>query len=147
MHGPKEVYLILIDNGRKEIIKESFKELLYCFNCGGCLYFCPIYRQIFDNYGFHYIGGRGIGMTMIQDGEKKAFEKGLYFCTTCQACKVNCPFEIDIPKLMKKLRKKVIAKGLETRINEKMIENIRAMGNPFGEEVKDGKIPKNLYCC
>jgi len=49
--------------------------------------------------------------------------------------------------LIRKLRKKGIGKGLETRINEKMIENIRAMGNPFGEAIKEGKIPKELFCC
>jgi len=45
------------------------------------------------------------------------------------------------------LRKRAVEKGLETRINERMIENVRTMGNPFGEEVKDGEIPKELYCC
>ena len=136
MHGAKEVYLILIDNGRTKIIEDGFKELLYCINCGGCLYSCPVYRQILDNYGFHYIGGRGIGITSLQEGEQKAFDNGLYFCTTCQACKENCPFEIDIPELIKKLRKKSVEKGLETRVNERMMENIRTSGNPYGEEVK-----------
>ncbi len=147
MHGAKEVYLILIDNGRTKIIKEGFEELLHCFNCGGCLYFCPVYRQVFDNYGLHYIGGRGMGMTLLQEGEGKAFERGLYFCTTCQLCKENCPFEINIPELIRKLRKRAIEKGFETKVNEKMMENIRAMGNPFGEAIKEGKIPKELFCC
>jgi iron-sulfur cluster protein len=147
MHGAKEVYLILIDNGRTKMIQDGFKELLYCINCGGCLYFCPVYRQVFDGYGFHYIGGRGIGMTMLQEGEQKAFDNGLYFCTTCQACKENCPFEIDTPELMKKLRNRAVKNNIETKVNEKMMENIRSMGNPFGEEVKEGKIPKELFCC
>ncbi len=145
--GTKEVILILVDNGRSEIIKQGFGELLHCINCGSCLYFCPIYRQVFDKYGFHYIGGRGIGMTLFQEGVKKAFDSGLYFCTTCKLCKENCPLEIDIPELVRKLRKMSIKKGHETPVNEKMMENIRAMGNPFGEEVKDGKIPKELFCC
>jgi len=147
LQGAKEVYLILVDNGRIQMIKENFKELLYCINCGGCLYFCPVYRQIFDNYGFHYIGGKGVAMASLQEGVEKGFDSGLYFCTTCQLCKENCPFEIDISKLIKKLRKKAIEKGLETRINERMMENIRTMGNPFGEEIKEGKLPKELFCC
>ncbi len=147
VQGAKEVYLILVDNGRTQMIKDGFKELLYCVNCGGCLYFCPVYRQIFDNYGFHYIGGKGVAMATLQDGTEKGFDSGLYFCTTCQACKENCPFEIDMPELIKKLRKKIVESGLETKTNERMMENVRTMGNPFGEEVKDGKIPKELYCC
>jgi len=147
MHGAKEVYLILIDNGRTKMIKDGFAELLYCINCGGCLYFCPVYRQIFDNYGFHYIGGRGVGMTLFQEGTKKAFDSGLYFCATCEACEENCPFEVDITELVRKLRKKAIEAGLETDVNRRMMENIEAIGNPFGEEVKKGKIPKELFCC
>jgi len=49
--------------------------------------------------------------------------------------------------LIRKLRKRVIEKGFETKVNERMMENIRSMGNPFGEELKEGKIPKELFCC
>lgn len=147
MQGAKEVHLILVDNGRSEIINDGFSELLYCINCGSCLYFCPIYRKILDNYGLHYLGGRGVGMTVFQNGLKEAFERGLFFCTTCEACKENCPLEIDIPHLVRKLRKKSVENNLETSANQKMIDNIKAVGNPFGEEVKEGKIPKELYCC
>jgi iron-sulfur cluster protein len=146
MHGAKEIYLILLDNGRSEAIKNGFKELLYCINCGSCLYFCPVYRQIFDKYGLKYFGGRGVGISAFIDGIEKAFTDGLYLCTTCSACKENCPLEIDIPELMRKLRKKAIEAGLETEANKRMVENVAADGNPFGK-IEEGKIPKELYCC
>ena len=145
--GAREVFLILIDNGRSKMIEEGLEELLYCINCGSCLYFCPVYRQIFNHYGFHYFGGRGVGLTVFQEGIETAFDRGLYFCTTCMNCKVNCPLDIDIPNIMRKLRKKAVESGFETSVNEKMMENVRTLGNPFGEEVKEGKIPKELYCC
>ena len=47
--GAKEVYLILLDNGRSEILRTDYKELLYCINCGACLNFCPVYHQIQNN--------------------------------------------------------------------------------------------------
>lgn len=147
VHGAKEVHLILVDNGRSKIIEQGFEELLYCINCGSCLYFCPAYRQVLDNYGLHYFGGRGIGMTLFQQGAREAFDAGLYFCTICQACKNNCPLEIDIPKLVREMRKITVLLGIRTYANERMIENIKAVGNPFGEEVREGKIPKELYCC
>lgn len=146
MHGAKEVHLILIDNGRTEIIKNDLKELLYCINCGSCLYFCPIYRQVFDKYGLHYFGGRGIGMTLFQNKIRTAIERGLYFCTTCKACQEHCPLDINIPEVIKKLRKIAIEKNFETKVNEKMVNNVRAIGNPFGE-VKEGKTPDKLFCC
>ncbi|MDI6806201.1 MAG: LUD domain-containing protein [Candidatus Aenigmarchaeota archaeon] len=146
LHGAKEVYLILLDNGRSEAIKNGFGELLYCINCGACLYFCPIYRQIFEKYGLNYFGGRGVGITTFINGIEVAFDRGLYFCTTCRACKENCPLDIDIPELMRKLRKEAVEKGLETEANKRMIENIAVDGNPFGK-IEEGKIPKELYCC
>ena len=147
VQGAKEICLILVDNGRSEIIKQGFGELLHCINCGSCLYFCPVYRQIFDNYGFHYFAGKGIGMTLFQEGVKQAFDHGLYFCSTCLACKQNCPLDIDIPELIRKFRKKSVEEGIETSANRKMIENVEAVGNPFGEEIEKGKMPKELYCC
>ncbi|MEM5773033.1 MAG: LUD domain-containing protein [Candidatus Aenigmatarchaeota archaeon] len=146
MHGAKEVYLILLDNGRLKALEEGLEEALYCINCGACLYFCPVYRQIFDNYGLHYLAGIGLAKTAFMDGLKAAFDRGLYYCTTCKACKQNCPLEIDVAELMKKVREKVVKKKLETKANKKMIENVKKIGNPFGE-MKEGEIPKELYCC
>ncbi|MBD3155041.1 MAG: lactate utilization protein [Candidatus Aenigmarchaeota archaeon] len=147
MYGPEEVSVILIDNGRSEMIKEGFTELLECINCGACLFPCPIYRNILDKYGFHYFGGRGVGMTVFQQGLKEGFKNGLYYCTTCELCKQNCPMDIDIPKVIKELRKRAVKNNLETETNSKMMDNIRTSGNPFGEDVKEGEIPDKLYCC
>jgi iron-sulfur cluster protein len=144
--GAKEVYLILLDNGREKAIEEGLEEALYCINCGSCLYFCPVYRQIFDNYGFHYLSGIGVTKTSFMNDLAKAFERGLYYCTTCKACKQNCPLEIDIVELVKKVREKAVKNKIETEANRKMVENVRKVGNPFGE-VKEGEIPKELYCC
>ncbi len=146
MHGAKEVYLILVDNGRSKIIEKGLEEILYCINCGSCLYFCPVYRQIFDNYGLKYFGGRGIGLISFIFGIEKAFERGLYYCTTCAACKENCPLSIDVPSIIRKLREIAVTKNLTTEVNLKMNENLGAFRNPFGE-VEEEKIPDKLYCC
>lgn len=146
VHGAGEVYLILLDNGRKKAIKEGFEEVFYCINCGACLYFCPVYRQIFDNYGLNYLAGIGVSKTAFMNGLKIAFDKGLYYCTTCKACKYSCPVGIDVAELIKKLRERAVKSGLESKANRKMVENVKRTGNPFGE-LKEGEIPKELYCC
>ena len=145
-HGPKEVFLILVDNGRSKAIENGLAEILYCINCGSCLYFCPVYRQIFDNYGYHYFGGIGVAKTAFINDLKKAFERGLYYCTTCGSCKINCPLQIDVAEIIRKLREISVKEKIETEGNKKMIENIREYGNPFGK-IEEGKIPKELYCC
>jgi iron-sulfur cluster protein len=146
-HGPKEVYLILLDNGRSKIIEEGLGEILYCINCGACLYFCPVYRQIFDNYGYKYFGGRGVSLISFIFGIEKAFERGLFYCTTCSACKEQCPLSIDIPSLIRKVREIAVKKNLTTKTNFEMIENLESVGNPFGETIKEKEIPDKLYCC
>jgi len=146
-HGPKEVYLILLDNGRSKIIEEGLEEILYCINCGACLYFCPVYRQIFDNYGYKYFGGRGVGLISFIFGIEKAFERGLFYCTTCSACKEQCPLSIDIPSLIRKVREIAVKKNLTTKTNFEMVENLESVGNPFGEAIKEKEIPDKLYCC
>jgi iron-sulfur cluster protein len=146
-HGPKEVYLILVDNGRSKIIEEGLEEILYCINCGACLYFCPVYRQIFDNYGYKYFGGRGVSLISFIFGVEKAFERGLFYCTTCSACKEQCPLSIDIPSLIRKVREIAVKNNLTTKTNFEMIENLESVGNPFGETIKEKEIPDKLYCC
>ncbi|MEM5766608.1 MAG: LUD domain-containing protein [Candidatus Aenigmatarchaeota archaeon] len=146
MHGAKEVYLILLDNCRKRAIEEGFEEAFYCINCGACLYFCPVYRQIFDRYGLNYLAGIGVCKTAFINGLKVAFDRGLYYCTTCKACKQNCPLEIDSSELVKKIRERAVKSKLETKTNKKMVDNVRKVGNPFGK-MRLGEIPKELYCC
>ena len=47
MHEPNELVIVLLDNGRREIIneKKDFSDLLYCIGCGNCLLDCPTYNR------------------------------------------------------------------------------------------------------
>lgn len=144
--GAKEVYLILLDNGRTEMLKSDFKELLYCINCGSCLNFCPVYHQITNSYGSKYFGAKGVIFSKFDEGLKNSFENGAFFCTGCKSCKDNCPADIDLPDMIRKLRVKLVAEGIEPEAVTVMMENIRKYGNPFGK-IKEGEIPKELYCC
>jgi len=80
-------------------------------------------------------------------GIEKAFERGLFYCTTCSACKEQCPLSIDIPSLIRKVREIAVKKNLTTKTNFEMIENLESVGNPFGETIKEKEIPDKLYCC
>ena len=144
--GAKEVYLILLDNGRSQMLKDGFEELLYCINCGACLNFCPAYHQLGTKYGDKYLGSKGIILSAFMAELLSAKESGCYSCTLCSACLENCPAKIDLPGMMKKIRGKLNAENLETDENKKMIGNTRKFGNPFGEIGDDGT-PKELYCC
>lgn len=144
--GAKEVYLILLDNGRSKILKEGFGELLYCINCGACLNFCPVFHQIGPNYGDKYLGLKGVIFAGLTESLKKAILANCFACTMCANCFENCPVKINLPELMRKLRAVMEKENLQTKENQEMIEKIRKFGNPFGK-IEEGKIPQKLYCC
>ncbi len=144
--GAKEVYLIFIDNGRSQLIRNGLSELLYCINCGACLNFCPVFHQLGRTYGDKYLGSKGIIFTAFSDNLKRAKESNTYACTFCSACFENCPVKINLPELMKKVRAKLNENNLATEENEEMIANIRKFGNPFGE-IFEEKPPDKLFCC
>lgn len=144
--GAKEVYLVLVDNGRSQLLKQGFGDLLFCLNCGACLNFCPTFHQLGRAYGDKYLGSKGIIFTAFSQNFDQAKKSNAYACTLCSACFENCPVKINLPELMKKLRDKLNQADLSTEENQKMIANLKKFGNPFGK-IPDKKMPDKLYCC
>ena len=58
--GPEEFHLVIVDNGRSEILGSQFKDILRCIRCGARLNTCPAYRNIGGHaYGSIYPGPIG----------------------------------------------------------------------------------------
>jgi len=93
--NPKEVVLIMLDNKRKELIENGFKELFYCIGCGNCVVNCPAH----STYGSKFRGGRFALYSALYNGGDD-----LKLCLSCRKCKKNCPLVIDIPAMIKKVR-------------------------------------------
>ena len=111
VHGPKEVHIVLVDNGRLEMQEDAeMKEALYCIKCGACLNVCPVYRAIGGHaYKNTYVGGIGAVVTAFHNSLDAA-EETLDFCNGCGQCKTVCPSKIDIPKLTNELRKRLVGR-------------------------------------
>ena len=117
-HGPKELHVVFLDNGRFEAAKHPvFKEALYCLRCGACLYECPVFSLTAGFFGDKYFGGIGAIWTAIVSGKIYQDLEGLaraslvgYTCLTCGRCKVKCPVKIDIPSMIVELRKLAVEK-------------------------------------
>ena len=114
--GPEEFHLILVDNGRLNLLKdEVLREALRCIRCGACLNHCPVYQKVGGHaYGWVYSGPIGAIVTPPMTNTKAARDLP-YASTLCGTCRDVCPVKIDIPKLLLHLRHKVAEGGPDER--------------------------------
>jgi len=108
--GPRELHIVLLDNGRSRIVAdELMRQTLACIRCGACLNACPVYQSIGGHaYGSVYPGPIGAILTPQLQGLHSAGT--LPFASSlCGACKDVCPVKIDIPSLLLELRRRAVA--------------------------------------
>jgi L-lactate dehydrogenase complex protein LldF len=90
--GPKEVHLVILDNGRSNILADpEFRQTLLCIRCGTCLNHCPVYVRIGGHaYGHVYPGPIGKILTPQMEGLERA---GVLATASslCGACGEVCP--------------------------------------------------------
>jgi L-lactate dehydrogenase complex protein LldF len=102
-------HIILLDNGRTRLRNSPLKESLYCIRCGACLNACPVFREL---GGHAYIGSDlsiapypGPIGSVISPGLLGENYVGLAQASSlCGACKDACPVDIDLPKLLTRVR-------------------------------------------
>ena len=110
--GPTEFHVILLDNGRTEVLADSIsRETLDCIRCGACLNACPVYRQTGGHaYGSIYAGPIGAILTpQLQSMEHS--QTLPYASSLCGACYEVCPVKINIPEILIHLRSKLVENG------------------------------------
>ena len=110
--GPEDMYVILLDNGRTNILaNEKQRESLYCIRCGACLNACPVYKNIGGHtYSATYSGPIG---SVITPNLKNMDEwKHLsYASSLCGACTEVCPVKINIHELLLDNRHEAVEEG------------------------------------
>lgn len=110
--GPKEVHLVLVDNGRSSIYQDDeLLDTLRCIRCGACMNHCPVYTRVGGHtYGTTYPGPIGsILMPHLQGLE--ATQDLPSASSLCGACGEVCPVKIPIPDLLVRLRKEAVGEG------------------------------------
>ncbi|MBT8331569.1 MAG: iron-sulfur cluster-binding protein [Deltaproteobacteria bacterium] len=103
--GPKEVHLVILDNGRSKIYADpQRRQTLQCIRCGTCLNHCPVYTRIGGHaYGYIYPGPIG----KILNPQVEGLEAAGFLATAsslCNACEEVCPVKIPIPQLLRRIR-------------------------------------------
>lgn len=111
--GPEEMYVILLDNGRTNILKDPVqRESLYCIRCGACLNACPVYKNIGGHtYGTTYSGPIGSVITPNLKGMED-FKHLSYASSLCGNCTEVCAVKINLHELLLDNRKAAVEEGL-----------------------------------
>ncbi len=101
MDGPEEMYVILLDNGRTNLLaQKDQRQALYCIRCGACLNACPVYKNIGGHtYDTTYSGPIGSIITPHLKGMEE-FKHLSYASSLCGNCSEVCPVKIDIHKIL-----------------------------------------------
>ena len=102
--GPEAYHVVILDNGRSELIGTELREALRCIRCGACMNHCPVYGAIGGHaYGWVYPGPIGSVLTPSLIGVKESSDLP-HASTFCGRCESVCPMKIPLPKLMREWR-------------------------------------------
>jgi L-lactate dehydrogenase complex protein LldF len=113
--GPEAYHVILLDNGRSDMLGGPFQDMLRCIRCGACLNHCPVYHAIGGHaYGAVYPGPMGSVLTPALTGVEQAghLPGASTFCGRCEAV---CPMRIPLPRMMRHWREREFERHLTPR--------------------------------
>lgn len=130
MHGPKEVVVVFVDDGR---MAARDKEPQYCIGCGMCLVHCPTYRTVGPEFGLSgHMGGVGVYLAGTLGHADEAVGGGLSLCTSCGACRVVCPATVDTRNGIISVRSEArLANKCDIREHETLLSSVRNYDNPL----------------
>lgn len=147
--GPEDMYVILLDNGRTNILaNEKTRESLYCIRCGACLNACPVYKNIGGHaYGTTYSGPIGSVITphLKELGEWKHLSNASSLCGNCTEV---CAVKINLHELLLENRHEAVEEG-ESKFAERIAWKVwkkaslnRKMMNMGNQKLKNWAVNK-----
>lgn len=130
MHGPKEVVVIFVDDGR---LDASDREPLYCIGCGACVTRCPVYSVVGPLFGSPgHVGGQGLYLSSVRGGLSEAERAAMSVCTSCGECMEACPASIDTRKGILNTRKQSLEqKNPLMPEHDAVVKSVRNYDNPW----------------
>ena len=149
--GPEEMYVILLDNGRTNLLANpKMREALYCIRCGACLNACPVYKNIGGHsYDTTYSGPIGSIITPHLKNLKE-YKHLSYASSLCGNCTEVCPVRINLHELLLENRYESVAEG-DSAVAERVAWKMwklssmkRSMMNMGNGNLKN-KVVNNLF--
>jgi L-lactate dehydrogenase complex protein LldF len=120
-NGPEQFHVVLVDNGRSEMLGNVYREMLHCIRCGACLNHCPVYGAVGGHaYGWVYPGPMGAVLTplMVGLGEGHVLADASSLCGRCEEV---CPMSIPLPALLREHRLQSQRDGLASPLARGML--------------------------
>jgi L-lactate dehydrogenase complex protein LldF len=110
--GPEELHVVVLDNGRSNLRRGRYREMLACIRCGACLNVCPVYRKAGGSaYGPVYSGPMGAVLAPLLVGVANTPALP-HASSLCGACTAACPVKIPLHELLLDLRRDLVEKGV-----------------------------------
>jgi L-lactate dehydrogenase complex protein LldF len=110
--GPEEQHVVILDNGRTNLLHGRYREMLACIRCGACLNVCPVYRKTGGAaYGPVYSGPMGAVLLPLLVGLGEAPSLP-HASSLCGACTEACPVKIPLHELLLDLRRDLVDEGV-----------------------------------
>jgi len=110
--GPEEYHVVILDNGRSNVLGTEFQDMLRCIRCGACLNHCPVYQAVGGHaYGWIYPGPIGAVVTPALTG----LEGSRHLpnaSTLCGRCEEVCPMRIPLPRMLRQWREQEFERHL-----------------------------------
>lgn len=110
LDGPSGFHVVLLDNGRSDLLGTNKQDMLRCIRCGACMNHCPVYLAVGGHtYGWVYPGPIGAALDPHFLGIEEAHHlPGA--STFCGRCQEVCPMRIPLPEIMRHWREEAFEK-------------------------------------
>ena len=120
---------------RDAIIEMGAEDVYKCYQCGKCMGVCPWYQV--DSVLFPvYKIPETVKLGVIVSGEEKEEiteeVEEIFRCVGCDACIDGCPHSVNIPAIVRAIRRILVEYGSFPEELKRVVSNIYSTGNPLG---------------
>jgi len=121
---------------RDIIVEAGATDIYKCYQCGKCASVCPWYQTEavnFSTYKFPLAAQLG-RIASSEDKEALSREvEEVYRCVGCEACVEQCPQGVNIPNILRAVRRILVDYGSYPDTLKPVVSKIHNVGNPLGE--------------
>ena len=111
------------------------EQILQCSRCGFCQAVCPVYGSTLRPA--YNARGKMLLLKEVMDGKIELNDElieTLFQCTTCASCFNNCPSGVDVPEIIKQVRKDMVHIGSCHPAFKGMNEVLKEHTNIYAED-------------